>query len=189
MWASRSRGPAVSIVDLTVNPHLEIVLSTTKAVSTWISLGALALASSAALAADPDAAAARTRSDVVAETLAARAAGTLAPAGELPTPRETTVSTTSSLTRDAVESQVREARVAGTLVPAGEGVVLASSGSRSISLVTRAEVKATVIAARKAGDLVPAGEGLDAETHARTHTATPVRSAQADGTTETVAKR
>jgi len=164
-------------------------LSATTTLSSWVSLSALVVASTAAVAADPDANTERARADVVGDTLAARAAGTLTPAGEAPTPRAADVAAHSTLTRRAVEAQVREARLAGDLVPAGEGVALASAGSRGVSLVTRAEVKATVIAARRSGDLVPAGEGLDAETHARAQTAATLRSARASGLSETVAKR
>jgi hypothetical protein len=165
-------------------------LSATNTVSTWISFAALVAASTAAVAASPDTATMeRARNDVVSETLAARAAGTLTPAGEAVTPRASAASASSTLTRRAVEEQVREARAAGDLIPAGEGVALASAAARSISLVTRAEVKATVIAARKSGELVPAGEGLDAETHARAQHVAADRTARADGVTETVAKR
>ncbi|HKX40859.1 MAG TPA: hypothetical protein VJO99_06860 [Burkholderiaceae bacterium] len=128
-------------------------------------LAALALASGAALAADPQDGA-RSRADVVQETLAARAAGALAPAGELPVPLGTTSVTTataSTLTRSAVQSEVRTARASGELVPAGEGVDYAAAHLPAVSLVSRAEVKASVIAARRAGELVPAGEGPDAE--------------------------
>lgn len=164
-------------------------MSATTTVSSWISFAALVAASTVAVAAGPDAATERARNDVVAETLAARAAGTLAPAGEAVTPRAVATVPSSTLTRGAVEAQVREARAAGDLIPAGEGVALASAGSRGVSLVTRAEIKATVIAARKSGDLVPAGEGLDAETHARAQHIAAVRTAGADGVNATVAKR
>ncbi|HEY9063641.1 MAG TPA: hypothetical protein VIO33_01565 [Burkholderiaceae bacterium] len=137
-----------------------------RTVSSWSALAALALASGAALAADPQDSA-RSRADVVHETLAARAAGGLAPAGEMPVPADAVSSSTaaaSTLTRDAVQSDVRAARAAGELIPAGEGVEYAAARqAASVSLVTRAEVKASVIAARRAGELVPAGEGPDAE--------------------------
>ena len=157
--------------------------------STLLSLSALVVASTATFAAEPDATVERSRADVVSETLAARAAGTLTPAGEASGPLTIATPAASALTRSAVESQVLEARATGTLTPAGEGVVLASAGQRSASVVTRAEVKATVIAARRAGDLVPAGEGPDAELHARANTASSVRHASAAGAVEQVAKR
>jgi len=155
----------------------------------WISLGALVLASTAAVAADPEAATERARAEVVSETLAARSAGTLAPAGEAPTPLGTAVATRSGLTRSDVQSQVLEARAAGTLLPAGEGIELASARPSSVTLASRAEIKATVIAARRAGDLIPAGEGPDAETHAHAKSVATVRSAGNEGTTMNVAKR
>jgi len=168
---------------------LEIAMNTTSHVSAWISLGALVIASSAAVAAEPESAVERTRADVVSETLTARAAGTLAPAGEVPTPLTTAATARSSLTRSAVESQVLSARANGTLIPAGEGVALASVGSRGLSVFTRADVKATVIAARKAGDLIPAGEGPDAETHAHAQIASVVHSARDDSSIAKVANR
>lgn len=155
----------------------------------WISLGALLVASTAALAADPEAAAERSRSEVVSETLAARSAGALVPAGEAATPLGSAGATHSALTRSDVQSQVLEARAAGALLPAGEGVELASARPSSMAVASRADVKATVIAARRAGDLIPAGEGPDAETHAHAKIATTVRSASNEGATMNVAKR
>ena len=157
--------------------------------ATWISLGALLVASTAAVAADPEAVVERSRSEVVSETLAARSAGALAPAGEASTPLGTAVATRSGLTRSDVQSQVLEARAAGALLPAGEGVELASARPSGIAVASRADVKATVIAARRAGDLVPAGEGPDAETHAHAKSVATVRSAGNDSTTTNVAKR
>ena len=155
----------------------------------WISLGALLVASTAALAADPQAATERTRSEVVNETLAARSAGELAPAGEAATPLEHAVAARSGLTRSDVQSQVLEARASGTLVPAGEGVELAFARPSSVSVASRAEVKAAVIAARRAGELVPAGEGPDVETHAHARSVATFRSAGNDGASTNVAKR
>jgi len=157
--------------------------------ATWIALGALVLASTAAVAADPEAATERSRAEVVSETLAARSAGTLASAGEAPTPLGTAVATRSGLTRSEVQSQVLEARASGALLPAGEGVELASARPSSIAVASRADIKATVIAARRAGDLIPAGEGPDAETHAHAKIVTTVRSASNEGATMSVAKR
>jgi hypothetical protein len=157
--------------------------------STWVSLGALVVASTAAVAAEPETAAERSRAEVVSETVAARAAGTLAPAGEASTPRETAAAARSTLTRSAVESQVLEARASGTLTPAGEGFDAGFGRAREVTILTRAEVKADVIAARRAGDLIPAGEGPDAETHAHARSVATVRSAGNEGTTMNVAKR
>lgn len=158
--------------------------------STWVSLGALVVASTAAVAAEPETAAERSRAEVVSETVAARAAGTLAPAGEASTPRETAAVARSTLTRSAVESQVLEARASGTLMPAGEGFVDAGyARSREVTILTRAEVKADVIAARRAGDLIPAGEGPDAEVHAHAKSASLIRSARDEGAVSKVANR
>jgi len=157
--------------------------------STWVSLGALVVASTAAVAAEPETAAERTRAEVVSETVAARATGTLAPAGEASTPRETAAAARSTLTRSAVESQVLEARASGTLTPAGEGFDAGFGRSREVTILTRAEVKADVIAARRAGDLIPAGEGPDAEIHARAKSASLIRSARDEGAVSKVANR
>jgi len=156
----------------------------------WISFGALVLASTAAVAADPEAATERSRAEVVSETLAARSAGALAPAGEASTPRDNALATSrSALTRSEVESQVLDARATGTLMPAGEGIELASARTSSVAVASRADIKATVIAARRAGDLIPAGEGPDAETHAHAKSVATVRSASNEGATMSVAKR
>jgi len=157
--------------------------------STWVSLGALVVASTAAVAAEPETAVERSRSEVVSETIAARAAGTLAPAGEAATPRESAAVARSTLTRSAVESQVLEARASGTLMPAGEGFDVGFARPREVTILTRAEVKADVIAARRAGDLIPAGEGPDAETHAHAKSASLTRTARADGAVSKVANR
>lgn len=164
-------------------------MNATSHVSAWISLGALVIASTAAVAAEPQSAVERTRAEVVSETLAARAAGTLAPAGEVPAPVTTAAAARSSLTRSAVESQVLSARAGGTLIPAGEGFEVASISSRGVSIFTRADVKATVIAARKLGDLIPAGEGPDAETHAHAQIASAIRNARDDSSIAKVANR
>jgi hypothetical protein len=157
--------------------------------STWVSLGALVVASTAAVAAEPETVAERSRAEVVSETVAARAAGTLAPAGEASTPHEFTAAARSTLTRRAVESQVLEARASGTLTPAGEGFDAAFLRPREVTILTRAEVKADVIAARRAGDLIPAGEGPDAEIHARAKNASLIRNARDEGAVSKVANR
>lgn len=155
----------------------------------WISLGALVVASTAAVAADPEAATERSRSEVVSETLAARSAGALVPAGEAPTPVGTAVATRSGLTRSEVQSQVLEARASGTLLPAGESVELAFARPSGEAVATRAEVKAAVIAARRSGELMPAGEGPDSEIHAHAKSVATVRSAGNEGAAMNVAKR
>jgi len=152
--------------------------------SSFSALAALALAGGAALAADPQdqQEGARNRADVVNETLAARAARTLAPAGELPVPPGSASETSSStsLTRSAVQSDVRAARAAGELIPAGEGIELAHAQQATVSLVSRAEVKASVIAARRNGELVPAGEGPGTEPEVVAKAASRMRTAGSD---------
>jgi hypothetical protein len=155
---------------------MEFVMNARSSFAPWISLGALVIASGAAVAADP-AATERTRAEVVTETLAARAAGTLTPAGESPAPRQSQAFAPSTVSRSELKSEVLAARENGTLIPAGEGVEFAAARPASYSTVSRAEVKASVIAARKAGDLVPAGEGPDTEYHARANVPSRVRTA------------
>jgi len=130
----------------------------------WAALGTLALAAGSALAADPDSATPpRSRAEVVAEVLAARAAGTLAPAGEhAEAPAATTIGQ-ASRTRAEVEAEVLEARRTGQLIAAGEGELFPAVPASSGPVLTRATVKAEVLAARAAGELVPAGEGPFAE--------------------------
>ena len=116
---------------------------------------ALALAGTTVMAGETS------RADVVAQTLAARQAGTLIPAGEgLPlAAREHT----STLTRASVAADVRAARSSGDLLVAGEAAEFSRPEGRPSYAVTRAQVKADVITARASGLLIPAGEGPDAE--------------------------
>lgn len=125
----------------------------------WAALSALALAASTAFAADLSA---RSRSDVDAETLAARAAGTLTPAGEGIDTRGPAVDSRSTLTRSAVMADVLAARAAGQLMAAGEGTLPSALPTATATgpLLARASVKADVLAARASGQLVPAGEGM-----------------------------
>jgi len=133
----------------------------------WVSLTTLAnlaLAGSAALAAEPvSATAPRERAEVVAETLAARAARTLAPAGEHVEPRAAVVTGQTARARADVRAEVLAARASGELVAAGEAEDLPVTQDARRSVLARATVKAEVLAARAAGDLVPAGEGPSAE--------------------------
>ncbi len=142
-----------------------------------ISLGLLA-AGSASMAADGSAV---SRAEVVAQTVAARAAGTLTPAGEAPVPAHQFSAAPSSTTRNSVQQEVLAARASGALTPAGEGVDFASARTQptqSEVIVSRAQVKASVIEARRDGELVPAGEGPDVQTHARAKAAGSFRTAR-----------
>jgi hypothetical protein len=142
--------------------------SRTTELSRWLALGTIAIAGSTAAFAQSENSAPRSRAAVVQETLSARAAGTLAPAGEMTGPRETPVSTGPAVSRSEVASQVIAARRSGLLAPAGEVAYGPPSAQYSeVSLANRADVKAEVLAARRAGDLVPAGEGPNPELQAR----------------------
>jgi Domain of unknown function (DUF4148) len=163
-------------------------LNTATRSTPWVSLGALIIASTFGVAAHAQGSE-LTRAEVVSQTLAARANGSLTPAGEAPTP-SASIATHSTVTRSELRAEVLAARAAGTLEPAGEGVEYAAARPGSASTVTRAEVKADVIAARRAGDLIPAGEGPDVETHAaRANLAWRVRTADGDASTAQVAKK
>lgn len=137
-------------------------------------LGALAIATGAVLAQE----APLSRAQVAQSVLAARAAGTLTPAGEGVDPgyRGAGPSTTS---RSAVNASVREARATGELAHAGdvapEEQTLYAQAHPSTSTLTRAEVKQDVLEARVEGTLIPAGEGEYAQTDPATH---PVHTAQ-----------
>lgn len=155
-----------------------------------ISLGLLA-AGSAAMAADGQPA---TRAEVASQVAAARAAGTLTPAGEAPVPAQQISAAVSSTTRNAVQQEVLAARASGALAPAGEGVNggfdLASARTQpapSEQVASRAQVKASVIAARRDGDLVPAGEGPDVQVHARAKAVTSFQTARRSAGSNTVA--
>ena len=125
----------------------------------WASFAALAAVGMSAMAAEP-ATTERSRAEVVSETLSARAAHQLAPAGEFALPAYSSVVTpTSGRSRAEVTAEVAAARSAGQLLPAGEAPEFAVAAVRSGPTVTRAAVKADVLAARANGELVPAGEG------------------------------
>lgn len=135
----------------------------------WATLGAIALAASSTFAAD---APGRTRAEVNAQTLAARADGTLVPAGEGPATYGPVIGSRSALTRADVTADVLAARASGRLVAAGEAAEPATSFSPATGpMLARASVKADVLAARASGDLVPAGEGLTPEAQQRSRAA------------------
>lgn len=129
----------------------------------WFAISAIALATSAALADQPDSSAPLTRAEVRQSVLAARAAGDLVPAGEAEDYPHAQTSTPSTLTRSQVREEVIEARAAGQLIPAGEGddEFFARSEPNIASSLTRADVKTATRQARDAGELIPAGEGDD----------------------------
>jgi len=110
---------------------------------------------------------------VNAQTLAARADGTLVPAGEGPATYGPVIGSRSALTRADVLADVLAARVSGRLVAAGEAAEPATplSPATTTPMLARASVKADVLAARASGDLVPAGEGLPPEAQQRSRAA------------------
>ncbi len=130
-----------------------------------------------------------TRAEVVSETLAARANGTLVPAGEGGLSRMNVRSAPSLLSRASVESDVRSARAAGELQPAGEAAEFTVAQPTNTSVYSRAEIKASVIAARRAGELVPAGEGPDAAELALSRQTATYRAARDQARAERLAKR
>jgi len=132
-------------------------------VKQWFTFSAIALATSAALAGQPDSGAPLSRAEVKQSVLAARAAGDLLPAGEAADYSRAEPSTPSALTRGQVRREVLEARAAGQLIPAGDGEdeFFARSEFNTGSSLTRADVKAATRQARDAGELIPAGEGDD----------------------------
>jgi len=127
-------------------------------------LATLALASSAVLA-DEAPSGPLTRTEVTQSVLAARAAGTLAPAGEAyDGPPATTAAAATPQSRAATKADVLQARAAGTLAHAGsvapEEEMAYARAHPSTSILTRAEVKAEVLQARAQDQLVPAGEAV-----------------------------
>lgn len=135
----------------------------------WATLGAIALAASSSFAAD---APGRTRADVNAQTLAARADGTLVPAGEGVDTRSPAITSRSALSRADVAADVMAARASGRLLAAGEAADPATAfGPATSPMLARASVKADVLAARASGDLMPAGEGLIPEAQQRVRAA------------------
>jgi hypothetical protein len=122
-------------------------------------LSALALATGAVLAQEAPV----TRAEVVQSVLAARAAGTLIPAGQGVTPGYPRAGApVSSLTRAQVKSDVAQARADGELVPAGNGTLGDETYARAVaapSTLARDQVKDEVLQARADGTLIPAGQG------------------------------
>jgi len=159
-------------------------------VKQFFAFTALALAGSAVFA-DQAPTAPLTRAEVAQSVLAARADGTLIPAGEDAegawySPADAAPST---LTRAQVQAEVRQARADGTLIPAGAAAdedLLAGAVGRAAagtsSTLTRAQVKAEVLHARAEGELMPAGE---AEGYPPEHATDPARSAAASGQNQT----
>ena len=129
-----------------------------------VSVTALALATGAVFAQE---AGPLTRAEVRQQVLDARAAGTLAHAGETG-PEEMTaykaqVGAPSTLTRAEARANVLQARAAGQLAHAGavapEEEMLYARAHPTTSTLTRAEVREQVLEARADGTLIPAGEG------------------------------
>jgi len=121
--------------------------------------------------------------------LAARANGTLVPAGEGGLSRADARSApVSTLSRSTVEADARSARAAGELQPAGDAAEFAVAPVTT-SVYSRAEIKASVIAARRVGELVPAGEGPDAAELTLPRQAATYRMARAEARAEQLAKR
>ena len=119
-------------------------------------LTALAIAGSAVLA-DEAPGAPLTRAEVVQSVLAARAAGTLMPAGQGEPGYPQAGDTTSNVTRAQVETLVLQARADGTLMPAGGSNYAPGypkAGDPTTSNLTRAEVAAEVLQARADGELL-----------------------------------
>jgi hypothetical protein len=137
-------------------------------------LAALALAGTAVLA-DEAPGTPLTRAEVIQSVLAARAAGTLMPAGQGEYPQSTPADTASTRTLSQARAEVLQARAEGTLRHAGEAApeeqMAYERAHPSTSVLTRAEVKAEVLQARANGELVPAGEGEYPESAEATHVA------------------
>jgi len=144
-------------------------MSITRPIHARLAAGlAIAFAAGAAFAAGPQDTE-RSRADVVNETLAARAAGELAPAGEFSGSISHALPRVSTLTRRDVAAEVANARAEGTLASAGEGFDPAVQRGGAPTLVARSVVKSETLATRRAGELVPAGEGPGLEVAAETH--------------------
>jgi hypothetical protein len=136
-------------------------------------VGALALATGAVFAGQSPAAPV-TRAEVVQSVLAARAAGTLIPAGEGVLPSYQDPGLGSDTTRAAVKAEVLQARASGDLVPAGDGALGNKAYSQMVaapSSVTRDQVKSEVLEARASGTLIPAGQGEYGNPDATVYTA------------------
>ena len=148
-----------------------------------LTLAALSLAAGVVLA-DEAPGAPLTRAQVAQSVLAARAAGSLTPAGEAydGPPAQAVAGTPSELTRAARKADVMQARSAGTLPHAGsvapEEEMAYAQAHPSRSTLTRAEVNAEVLQARANDQLVPAGE---AEYSARATSEPVIRTAARSG--------
>jgi hypothetical protein len=126
-------------------------------------IAALGLATAGAFAQVPTGAP-QTQNQVESAVLAARAAGTLTPAGEGVTPGyPTAADQTSTVSRAAVDAATLEARTDGLLIPPSGQMSWQGIRTRAAatppSTLTRDAVKDQVLAARAAGTLIPAGEG------------------------------
>jgi hypothetical protein len=136
-----------------------------------LALTTLAIAAGTALAQDNS----LTRADVRQQVLAARAAGTLIPAGEGIAPGyPTSGDRASTLSRSQVKAGVLQARASGELQPAGEGTPENRAYAQAVSTpstLARADVKADVLEARANGELIPAGEGVYPNAAEATHVA------------------
>ena len=141
-------------------------------------LTALALAGTAVLA-DEAPGAPLTRAEVVQSVLAARAAGTLMPAGGsnyAPGYPKAGDPTTSGLTRAQEEAQVLQARADGTLLAAGDADPGYPKASDTRSTLARSQVKAEVLQARANGELVATGEAAEYGREPVTHASNPFAS-------------
>jgi hypothetical protein len=125
-----------------------------------LSLSVLALAASAALAGEGP----LTRAEVRAEVVAARADGTLMPAGEGAEPGYVT-STAPSVARAQVKSEAHQvytdkARSIPEFESAGNNTqaIAFARQAAAPSTITRSEAREATLAARWHGELMPAGE-------------------------------
>jgi hypothetical protein len=133
-------------------------------------LGALALATGAVFAQESPV----SRAEVAQSVLAARAAGTLTPAGQGVDPGYQGAGP-SQTTRAAVDTATLQARAAGQLAHAGsvapEEDMEYAQAHPSTSTLARAEVKQEVLEARADGTLIPAGQGEFTGSEQVVHTA------------------
>jgi hypothetical protein len=102
------------------------------------------------------------RAQVVQSVLAARAAGTLMPAGAADADIDEAAGGPSTTSRAAVKAEVQQARADGSLSVAGDRFPSSKAYHQSLfapSTVTRDQVKEQVQEARADGALPPAGRG------------------------------
>jgi hypothetical protein len=126
-----------------------------------LTLSSFVVFTGSAAADPPDGSSPVSREQVRQSVLAARAEGTLAPAGPAydGPPVHTDQADRSALARADVEAQVVAARGSGELRPAGEtGDDVFTPPPPATSTVSRAEVKQETLQARANGELTPAGE-------------------------------